>query len=348
MIDEAPYDFYAIRARMHLEEGIDAISKDLPDFDSETRQELAAAYRKSRVDTQLLPGSPYHDRLRVAQVAGLYQQLLEVERSLTRRLDGVSLQDLDSDGLIPSVVLLLAIRQDALAAKDSDPAADNWLRLAGLLGHEVQDWPVAIEMTWVRGNPPRQRIAELQRDPRYVRTLYPDPAHLKTLSLGQPLASAAWPIDGSRSLSQSLMYAVMRHESRFYPGAISQEGALGLFQFMPWVFKRLDERWNLLQSSGERSDVEYLLAPEKNVRLWARWVRAEIGFQKRNDFAMALMKHQAGSRYVRSWNSYWKKLGSADDIEYRIDTARFRVTRNFVRRTLRDISIVEAAGFFEN
>ena len=347
VVDEAPYDYYAVRARMHLEEGISAISKDLPDFDSQTRQDLAAAYRASGVDTQLLHSSPYHARLQVAKTTGFYRRLLEVEQSLSKRLDDVPLQQLDSAGLIPSAVLLLAFRQDALAAKDSAPAADNWLRLAGLLGHEIQDWPVAIEMISV-GNLPWQRITNLHNDARYLATVYPDPVHLKTLSLEQPLASAAWPIEGSSSLSQSLMYAVIRHESRFYPRAISPVGALGLFQFMPYVFKRLNHRWNLLQNSSARSGVEYLLAPEKNIQLWARWVNAEIGFQQRDDFAIALMKHQAGAGNVRAWHSYWEKLGLENDIEYRIETARFNVTRNFVRRTLQDIVIVEATGFFED
>ena len=348
VIDEAPYDYYAVRARMHLEDGVSAIGKDLPDVDSETRRDLAAAYRESRVETRLLNGSPYHDRLRFARSTGIYQRVLEVETALSRRLDDVPLQQLDSDGLIPSAVLLLAFRQDALAARDSDPSADNRLRLAGFLGHEVQDWPVAIEMTSVRGNLARQRITNLHGDSRYLTTVYPDPARLRTLSVAQPMASAAWPIEGSDSLSQSLMYAVIRHESRFYPGAISRVGALGLFQFMPYVFRSLDRRWHLLQNSDASSAIEYLLAPEKSIRLWARWVNAEIGFQKRNDFAMALMKHHAGAGNVRRWRGYWQKLGSEDDIEYRIETARFNATRNFVRSTLRDIAIVDAMGFFED
>ena len=65
-------------------------------------------------------------------------------------------------------------------------------------------------------------------------------------------------------------------------------------------------------------------------------------------FALALMKHQAGSGNVQRWHQYWEKLGSEDDIEYRIETARFNETRNFVRRTLQDIAVVEAAGFFED
>ena len=346
VIDQAPYDYYALRARMHLEEGSGASGKDLPGADSRTRRELSEAYRKSRVDTRLTGSSPYHRRLQEAESTGLYRQLLEVEKGLDKRLDDIALEQLDSRGLTPVAALLLASRQDALAAKDSDLTPDNWLRLAGMMGHEIQDWPVAIQMAHVRSNAPRQRLTELQKDARYLASSYPDPATLKTLPLRQPLARAAWSIDGSTALSQSLMYAVMRHESGFYPGAISSEGAMGLFQFMPYVFRSLDQQWGLLRDSSARSDVEYLLEPENSIRLWAR-AHFEYGFDGRNDFSLSLMNHQAGPGNVRSWSSYWKKLGPEDDIEYRLETARFNATRNFVRRTLRDIAIVEAAGFFE-
>jgi len=59
------------------------------------------------------------------------------------------------------------------------------------------------------------------------------------------------------------------------------------------------------------------------------------------------MMHQAGSLRVGSWRSYWQKLGGATDIEYRVETARFNETRNFVRRALRDMAIIDAAGVFD-
>lgn len=345
VIDEGPYDYYALRARMHLEEGAGAIKRDLPRAGSQTQRELYEAYKRGRVDIQLARNSPYHDRLRVAASTGLYRQLLEIDKGLVQRLDDIPLERLDARGLTPAAALLLALRQDALAAKDSDPTADNWLRLAGLLGYQVQDWPTAIEMSFVRSGAPQQRLTELQKDPRYLATAYPDPANLKTLE--QPLARAAWPIDNSTGLSQSLMYAVIRHESRFYPEAISREGALGLFQFMPWVFDGLNRRWKLLHKSGARSDTEYLLDPGRNTELWARWVNDEFSLEHRDGIAMALMKHHAGSGNVGRWSKYWKKLGPEDDLEYRIETARFNETRNFVHGALRDTAIVDAAKFFE-
>ena len=38
-------------------------------------------------------------------------------------------------------------------AKNSWLEADNWLRLSGFLGHEIQDWPVASQMTVVSSQP---------------------------------------------------------------------------------------------------------------------------------------------------------------------------------------------------
>ena len=229
-------------------------------------------------------------------------------------------------------------------SRDSDLTADNRLRLAGFLGHEVQDWPTAIAMSFVRGSARNQHITDLQRDPRYLATVYPAPKKLKWLA--PILAGAAWSIEGSVGLSQSLMYSVIRHESRFYPRAISPAGALGLFQFMPWVFDSLDNRWDLLDKTSASSSVEYLLDPARSTQLWARWVNAEFSLKNRH-FASGLMKHQAGSGNVRRWEQYWKKLSSEGDLEYRVETARFNETRNFLRWALLDTAIIDAAGFFD-
>ena len=73
-----------------------------------------------------------------------------------------------------------------------------------------------------------------------------------------------------------LLYAIVRNESLFDPDALSSVNALGLFQFMPATFRALDARWNLLQTSGARSDQEFLLNPELNMALGARWFKEEL------------------------------------------------------------------------
>ena len=294
VVDEAPYNYYALRARMHLEEDVEAIRKSIPAEDSETRRALGDTYRESRlqVATRLDGSSAYHERLRTAASTGLYRQLLDIDAALGGRLDDIPLEQLDARDLVPAAVLLVALRQDALAAKDYDLDPDNWLQLSALLSSIGQDWPTAVEMTFPRGDEERQRLTELQKELPYLATVYSDLEGMPSLT--EPLAAAAWPIEGSTSLSQSLMYAIMRHESRFYAGAISAAGALGLFQFMPETFRELDEKWGLLQISNKESSVDYLLDPGLNTELWARWVAYSFPINNRDGIALSVMKHQAG------------------------------------------------------
>jgi soluble lytic murein transglycosylase-like protein/tetratricopeptide (TPR) repeat protein len=348
VIAEAPYDYYGLRARLHLDEGIKAIGQDLPTADSQTRAALEQAYRNSRVDTELAGRSQYHRRLEAAASPGFYKRLLAAEfdsqKALGKRLDDIPLDVLDARGLMPAAALLLSLRQDALAAKDSDVTVDNWLRLAGLLGTKLQDWPAAGEITVVSATAPRERLAALQADPRYLATVYPDPAQLPGLDLKASLADAAWPMGGSKARSQSVMYALIHQESRFYAGAISPVGALGLLQMMPATFAKLDERSQLLRTSGVASNVEYLLDPQHNIATAAGWWKTELG---KDELPVAVMKHNAGIKNVSKWAAYWAQIGCEDDLEYRVETVRFRETSNFLRGVLLDTAIVEAAGFFD-
>ncbi len=74
----------------------------------------------------------------------------------------------------------------------------------------------------------------------------------------------------------------------------------------------------------------------------------EFRLDNRGGIALTLMKHQGGSDNVARWGGYWEVLAPEGDLEYRIETARFNATRNFVRRVLRDTAIVDAAGFFDD
>ncbi|MGH8487497.1 MAG: tetratricopeptide repeat protein, partial [Gammaproteobacteria bacterium] len=144
VIEQDPYTYYGIRARMHLNDGKAASRTDLPLPGSKTRTELRDAWQQSSVDKDLTAKSPYADRLREAVTVGLYGQLLGIENTFNRRLDSVPLSELDADKRLPAVGLLLALRQDALAAKDKEPSAENDLKLTGVLGHKIGDWPLAI------------------------------------------------------------------------------------------------------------------------------------------------------------------------------------------------------------
>lgn len=346
---EVRYDYYGLRARLHLELGETASRDSVPARITEIHQDLRAAYAESA--RHIGPGptltTPYHRRLHEAIGTGLYGRALEGVRGLKLRLDDVSLTDLETNRLVPAAALLVSLRQDALAAKDRGLHANNWLPLMGSVSStELQDWPLLVEMAFLHNDAERRRWYSLQEDVRYLATLYPSPERIPALA--RPLAASAWDIDGSPALSQALMYAVIRHESGFYTQAISPQGALGLFQFMPSTFRALTGEGGIVANIGGRSEVDYLFDPERNIGLWARWVAAEFPIRRRRSIMSSVMRHQAGSGNVLEWREYWRGAGALDDVEFQVETTQFAGTGNFLRRVLRDTAIVEAAGFLAN
>jgi TolA-binding protein len=347
VVDEAPYDYYGLRASMHLESGADAISMVLPRADSQTLFNLHEAYRNSVPDVELMGTTQYHERLRAVERNGLYAQLLAIFDSIGKqfhnRLDNIPLRELGKHNLIPAVSLLLAFRQDAMAARDSVLSADNHLRLSGFFSKKMGDWPTAISMVLIRGDAPHQRITKLQNDKRFLATVYPGIDDLHALK--QPLTDAAWEIDGSVALSKSLMYAVIRNESCFYPGAISLVGALGLFQIMPSTFEGMKECWELRGPDEKPTATSYLFNPARSIQFWSCWLKKEFKPYTRDSIALMLVKHHAGTGNLNEWMNDWKGRTFEHDLEMQIDTYRFPATQHFVRHVLTDVTI--ASSMFE-
>ena len=185
----------------------------------------------------------------------------------------------------------------------------------------------------------------MQSDPRYLATAYPGIDVLGTLK--EPLAAAAWPIEGSTALSESLMYSIIRHESGYYPGAISAVGAIGLFQIMPLTFEGMESCWKVRSGDEKPTAASYLFDPGRNTQFWSCWVRKEFAPKTRDDIALTLIKHQAGAGNLREWMKSWKGRAIEGDLELQLDTLRFPATQVFVRNVLTDIAIADAGGFFE-
>lgn len=350
IVKETPFDYYGIRARMHLEDGPTANKRALPLANSETWKEIRAAYHKRAPDTEIADLSPYHARLRSAGSNGLYKQLLTtvdgIGKKFRNRLDLVSLNELDKEGLIPAVAVLLSLRQDALAARDTAPTADNYMRLSGFLGRSVGDWPLAEAINYFRDDTPRQIVHDVQNDDRYLSTVYPD---VNTIDfLRKPLADAAWSIDGSVALSESLMYAIVRRESSFYAGAISARGAIGLFQVLPATFIGTKACWKGIGNNERAIASSYLFDPIRNIAFWSCWVGTEKGLRPNtaDDVPRTLVMHNAGRGNLARWMEGWKGRPIEQDLELQIDTYRFPATQLFVRSVLADVAITSASGIF--
>lgn len=350
IVKEAPFDYYGVRASMHLDDGASADSMALPRTNSKTWKRIQDAYRSGRPEVVLDASTPYHARLEAAETTGLYAQLITivdgVGRQFHNRIDNIPLQELDKHNLIPAVAMLLALRQDALAARDSVLTADNRLRLAAFLGRKVGDWPTAFAMTQLRSDAPHSRISELQNDPRFLATVYPGIEALTWLK--EPVSSAAWEMDGSVALSESLMYGIMRNESGFYPAAISAVGAIGLFQIMPDTFKHTEQCWKPYDTARKSTAESYLFNAGRNTQFWSCWISKE-GIQPKvsADIPLMLVKQNAGRGNLSTWMKSWNGRTFEHDLELQIDTFRFPATQRFVRRVLADVSIADASGAFD-
>jgi soluble lytic murein transglycosylase-like protein len=346
IIKETPYDYYAIRARQHLHLG-KAAAKVL-NMDAATETELRDAYVASKkVEISFAGDSPYHLRLQKAVESGLYYQAFKSHIDLKRqkfpaqRLEDISLGELDRFNLIPDTAIHLSLRQDALAAVDSPAEIWNRMETANALGNFKSpdwphgDWPLVIFLTGASDKPSKIR-GDTQQDPRYLAIAYP--VTFKKLILKY---------SNAYQLPPYLIYSLIRHESAFSPTALSDAGALGLFQFIKSTFNLLEHSWRVLETKGKRDRVEFLLDPDCSIYLGARWFRKEVLPRQGGNYLWALMDHISGPNAVNAWKRKWRMVKKDTDYEYMLETVRYTSTRVFTRRVLASAWIAQAAGIFQ-
>jgi soluble lytic murein transglycosylase len=338
VVDTCPYDYYAIRARMHLNLGGDAVKSACTD--PKTLEQLKYAYKADRPGTSLPGDSPYHYRLGRALQSGLYSRALAASEQLreifpSRLPNEISIDELDRAGVLTPLALLLSLRQDAVAAATWSPDAANRLSVASAVGRAGGDWPFAMLLVFGLDRSLSTQSG-MQHDPLYLPVAYA-PVYRDLI----------YEAAEANDVPPDLLYSIMRRESLFHPTAISKRGALGLFQFMPSAFAVLDKRWDLLDRSGMPSMEAFLFDPHLTIDLGARWFGEEL--LKRNDgnILLAVMEHNAGYPAVKAWLESWESAGRSDDIEYMIETARFVETRIFTRSVLTDIALADAMRLFK-
>lgn len=343
IIQEKPYDYYAIRARMHLSLGNQA-SKELL-IDSRTRDELQKAYHDSKnavsIPDKFSGVSPYHLRLRQFLDSRGYLAVLDAfnghQRALKppQRLETVPLEKLDEKNMLIYVTILLALRQDALAAVDLPSESANRLEVAMAIREFAKDWPLLFYVTEAIGKPYDVRAAT-QRDPRYLSTTY------SVVFKGEIEKYSS-----RYKLPAELIYGVIRYESGFHPEALSWAGALGLFQFTQGTFWELNKQWRFLEEYHKSSMEDFILDPELSIYLGARYFKEELLRKLRGDPLLALMAHISGAPAVREWVEKWKRIGRANDYEFMAETARHQDVGPFVRSVLAASWIAQSARIYQ-
>lgn len=334
IISDSPYDYFAIRARMTLQLGLQARTRI--DLDPATRAALASGgvTRPPQQSKAAAARSPSRVRLAAVLEAGVYQRALDSYLSLRRdafpgmRIEDTPLDALDSAHRMVDVAIVMALRQEAVSAAEHSPEPSNRIEIALNMaswrsaGQVKGDWPIAVALSSARALPEPARRA-LQHEGTYLPAAYP-PAYKDVIRKHAAV----------RRVAPELLYAVIRTESIFNPAAESSSGALGLFQFLPGTFRYLNGKWRLIKKTDAQTEESFLLTPDANIGLGARWFTDELLRKQDGNLLWALMAHNAGPGAVARWKTVWRRFGRLDDYDFMTETARFEETRGFTQRAL--------------
>ncbi len=141
----------------------------------------------------------------------------------------------------------------------------------------------------------------------------------QVLKLSYPLEYNEFFNSTNFGINPLLLISLARQESNLDPKAISNRGATGLMQIMPYEAERL---------APNLKDID-LSDPRQNIAIGSYRLK-ELLEQFNNDIILAIAAYNAGPENVINWQ---KRLGSLEPILF-IDMIPFRETRNFVSSVL--------------
>ncbi|MBF0257001.1 MAG: lytic transglycosylase domain-containing protein, partial [Gammaproteobacteria bacterium] len=125
------------------------------------------------------------------------------------------------------------------------------------------------------------------------------------------------------AIESAWIFAILRQESMFIPGARSPVGALGLMQIMPPTAKDLAKRLKIKNPSEDE-----LLKPELNIRLGSYYLRL-LKSQFNGWELLAIPSYNAGPHRTQRW------LPDEElEVDLWIEDIPFDETRLYVQRVL--------------
>lgn len=123
-------------------------------------------------------------------------------------------------------------------------------------------------------------------------------------------------------VDQSLVYAIIKCESGFEPGAKSSAGAVGLMQLTEETFNDVRQ---MVDDGEEYTFSEDATDPEINVRYGTRYLKFLLEFFD-GDKVAAIAAYNAGMGNVKEWMG-GKPTLNVEDIE-------FEETKSYVKKVL--------------
>jgi soluble lytic murein transglycosylase len=157
------------------------------------------------------------------------------------------------------------------------------------------------------------------------------------IDLGQrypmPLRDQVAAYTGALGLEQAWVYGLVRQESRFSPGALSNTGAQGLMQLMPATARLVARRLGVTDYAPER-----IAQPDLNLRLgtgYLKLVLDDLGGNK----VLATAAYNAGPKRVRQWRA---TLEEPLDGTIFAETIPLTETREYVKKVMTNTALYAA------
>ena len=133
----------------------------------------------------------------------------------------------------------------------------------------------------------------------------------------------------ANNLDPYLVASLIRQESEFNPGAISNANALGLMQVLPGTGKKLAKEVKLRRFTSDQ-----LLLPNTNIQLGTRYFKHLLEeFNGTPEYALAA--YNAGSDRVNTWLAE----GKFRDPQEFVESIPFTETREYVQAIMRNATV---------
>jgi soluble lytic murein transglycosylase len=149
-----------------------------------------------------------------------------------------------------------------------------------------------------------------------------DTASLPLWAAGYPLvySAAVSQHTAANSLSEGLIYALIRAESGFTPAIKSHAGAIGLMQLMPATAKATARE-------NKTFNPQNLIVPDYNIKLGTRHFR-DLMKEYDGDVVYSIAAYNAGAAAVERWRKGFKGLKKDEFIE----SIPYQETRDYVKK----------------
>lgn len=262
-----------------------------------------------KIDLDSLPPFSSPERKPPMQIDLNEKELFSGSSLIQERLYLLQIKELAAIGLMEDARYLLNL---LLKERKFSP------RILAQLYLEVQDYYQAIQLAYSQLGYDQTRFPKTNKEWFYWNILYPQ-------------AYAAWvePLADKYSFNPYVLWAIMRSESLFRETIVSNAGAKGLLQIMPYTGKKLAEKLKL-----SAFDLDQLVIPEVNILLSSKYIH-DLIFKMDGHLIFTIGAYNAGPHKVTRWMNQFQ----TSELDEFIERVPYVETRKYLMKNIHFLAV---------